>query len=116
MASLTANRIVYEPLRTLAAASITGTYAAVGAGFSNPCRMQKIANTTDRDILVSYNGIDDHDIIPVGSAQILDFGTNKSRASDVSEQPQGTLVYVKTATTNPTTGSIYVTVIYLSEG
>ncbi len=58
MSSLNAIRIMYEELKTLAFGGISGTYAAVGSAFENPDRILKITNTTDANLLISFNGID----------------------------------------------------------
>ncbi len=115
MSSINSIRIAFSSLQSRAFGSITGTYAVVGAAFTNPARLIKITNTTDQNILISFNGLDDNDILPAGSAQIYDYGTNRSSNGSTAEQPLGTQVFVKAETSNPGSGSVYVTVIYLSE-
>lgn len=115
MSSLNSIRIAYDVLRTIAFGDISGNYAAVGSGFSFPARIIKITNTTDANLLVSFNGIDDHDIIPAGMTEIIDYGTNRSASGTTAEQPVGTIVYVKEESASVSEGAVYVTVIYLSE-
>ena len=115
MSALSAIRIAYEALRSRAFGTISGTYAAVGSSLVNPCRILKLNNTTDADLIVSFNGITDHDVIPAGSGTIYDYGTNRSYNGATAELPAGTLVYVKQASGAATIGAMYVTVIYLSE-
>lgn len=107
-------RIRYEALRSLAFGGISGTYAGVGTAFANPVRMLKITNRTDADLLVSFDGVTDRDIIPANTIEVLDYGSNKADTGGQLDQSMGERVYVKQAGGAATTGSVYVTVIYAS--
>jgi hypothetical protein len=111
--SSTSVRIRYEALRSLAFGGISGAYAAVGAVFANPVRMLKITNTTNADLLISFDGVVDRDIIPARTAQIFDYGSNKADTGGQLDQSMGERVYVKQVSA-PSSGSVYVTVIYAS--
>lgn len=106
-------RIRYEVLRSLAFGGISGTYAGVGASFANPVRILKITNTTDADLLISFDGINNRDIVAARSAWIHDYGSNKAETGGQLDQSMGERVYVKQVSA-PTSGSVYVTVIYAS--
>lgn len=110
-------RVRYEPLRTITFSEISGTYAGVGIPFSNPVRILKVTNFTDVNILVSLNGIDDHDIVPASGFFLYDYCSNKSNSGGLLEQPQGDRIYVKAASPSnlPTIGSLYVTIVYASQ-
>ena len=108
-------RVRFEPLRSLAFGSISGTYSGVGLPFANPVRILKFSNETDASILVSINGVDDHDIVAGNGFCLYDFTTNKSDAGGLLEQPQGDRIYVKAESSLPTLGNFYVTVIYASQ-
>lgn len=114
MSVLSAMRLRYETLRSLPFSSISGTYAGVGTPFLNPARVVKIFNLTDANLLISLNGIDDVDIVPSQTGQILDIGSNKSDQAGNFEEPAGDRIYVKQESTPATSGSVYVTVIYAS--
>jgi len=107
-------RIRYEPLRTLAFGGISGTYAGVGIAFANPVRMLKITNTTDANLLISFDGVNDRDIIPAGTIEVLDYGSNSASPVGQLDQSVGDRVYVKQSGGAATSGSVYVTVIYAS--
>lgn len=107
--SLRGQRIRYEPLRSLAFGSISGTYAAVGTGFDNAARMLMIDNLTDANLTLSFDGVHDHLIIASSSGRIIDYATNRVGPVDQLEQAEGTILYVKGA---PSVGSIYLSVIY----
>lgn len=108
-------RVRFEPLRSLAFGSITGTYAGVGLPFSNPVRILKFSNETDVTVLVSINGVDDHDVVAGNGFCLYDFASNKAQSAGLLEQPQGDRIYVKAASGLPTLGTFYVTVIYASQ-
>jgi len=110
-----AQRIGYENLRSLAFGSISSSYAGVGVSFVHPVRMIKVTNLTDINLIISFDGTNDKDIIPSMSAQVYDYATNRIGPVDALEQPAGQRVYVKQETvTAATSGNVYVTVIYAS--
>lgn len=110
---LSAQRIQFENIRSLAAASISGSYVGVGSSFNNAVRMLKVTNLSDADLFISFNGIDDQDIIAATSAYIYDFCSNKTSQSGNLEQPLGTRLYARQVSGAPTNGKgVYVTVIY----
>ena len=106
-----AQKIAYEPLRSLGHASISGTYAGVGTPFANPVRMLKVNNATDANLTISFDGVTDMDFIFANSAYVFDYATNAVDPVGQLEQPLGKRLYVKGS---PSTGSVYVTVIYAS--
>ena len=105
-----------EPLRSLAYTGISGAYALIGSGLVWPSRILKFTNTTNVSVTISWDGTNDHDIIPPNSFCLYDFSTNK-----IVEQgwfaTGGQRFYVKGTSTNPSSGSVYVTTFFgLSEG
>jgi len=108
-------RAAFEPLRTLDWDIVGFGYEAVGLPFANPVRILKVTNLTDEPLLVSFNGVDDHDIVAANGFFLYDFGTNKSDSGGLLEQSQSTRLYVKAATNVPDTGAVYVTIIYASQ-
>lgn len=114
MAVLSSIKIRYENLRTIDFGDILTTYVLVGAPFQNPVRMMKIVNETDQGIFISFDGIDDKDYVPATSGQIYDYCSNKADSAGSLEQSAYTRIYVRSAAT-PTSGSVYVTIIYASD-
>lgn len=108
-------RVRYEPLRSVGFAGISGVYASVGLPFSNPVRILKVTNLTDVVILISLNGIDDHDVVPAYGFFLYDYSSNKANAAGLLEQPQGDRIYVKAEGSLPLIGNLYVTVVYASQ-
>lgn len=104
-------RALAEPLRSLAFGSIGASYMGVGSAFEHPIRILKFFNLTDVSMLVSLDGVEDHDILPPMGYMILDLTANKTR-----EQgwylAEGQRVYVRYLSGAPTLGSFYVTTYY----
>lgn len=113
--SANAVRVAYEDLRSIAFGSISAVYAGVGAPFANPVRILKVTNLTDANLLVSFNGIDDKDVVAANGFYLYDYASDRSETAGTLEQPVGERLYVKSETDDPTEGSIYVTIIYASQ-
>lgn len=109
---LSAIRLRFEPLRSLAFGSITGTYAGVGTPFVHPIRLLKVTNLTDENIIVSFDGITDHDVVAANGFFLYDYASNKADQAGVLEQSVGTRLYIKAESALPTLGNLYVTVQY----
>ena len=107
-------RIRYEPLRSLAFGGISGSYAGVGTAFVNPVRILEIANNTDADLFISFDGIVDRDFIAAKTGKVLDYGTNRANTGGQLDQAMGDRVYVRQVSGAATGGAVYVTVIYAS--
>jgi hypothetical protein len=109
--------IRYEPLRAITNAAITaaaGAYVAVGTPFANPARIIKCTNYTDTNLIISFDGITDHDTIAAFGYYVFDYSTNQAIPGGVLEQPSGTVLWVRVETVNPTLGNLYVTTVYAS--
>lgn len=103
----------FETLRSLAFGSISGTYAAVGTPLIHSARVIVIDNTTDADVFISFDGINNQIIIIAHSGKIIDFSSNRTEPVGVLELPSNTTVYVKQVSA-PSSGSVYVTSMYAS--
>ena len=113
---LSSNRIRFENLRILYAGSVSVFVpTAVGLPFANPVRMLKITNLTDANLLISFNGVDFHDVVTERGFCLYDYGSNKADQPGFLEQALGDRLYVQAITAAPTTGAVYVTVIYASQ-
>lgn len=113
---LSAQLVRYEPLRSLSAASIAAapTYHAIGSVFVNPVRLLKITNVTDANMIVSFNGVDDMDIVVAQSYCLYDYCSDRANQAGVLEQSANTRIYIRYESALPTVGNVYVTLIYAS--
>jgi hypothetical protein len=112
---ISSSRIEFEDLRSLAFGGISGTYAAVGLPFANPIRLLKISNFTDANLLISFNGIDNKDVVAANGFCLYDYCSNRAEQAGYLDQPAGKRLYVKQESGAATSGSVYVTVIYASQ-
>ena len=108
-----ATRINVEPVRSRGFATIAAGFLSVGDPLTNPTNMLVYVNNTDVVLMVSWNGVDDHQpILPGGFVQ--DVTTN--RVSDGGFYiPEHTQFYVRHLDDAPSSGSFYIT-NYYSDG
>jgi hypothetical protein len=102
-------RLYPELLRSLAYGSISGTYAGIGTALLNPSRILYIVNTTDVLLTISFDGIDDHFVIPSQSYILIDITSNMTLTGGSLTIAQGQRIYVKGA---PTSGEVYLSTFY----
>lgn len=103
-------RMLAEPIRSLAAASIGAAYMGIGTALEFPSRLVYIINLTDAQLMFSIDGINDHFTLPEGGFLLLDVSTNQSHTQGFYISI-GQRFYVKEVGT-PTTGSVYVSTFY----
>ena len=96
-------RLYPNPLKSIDSASFTGSYQALGTALENAVRIIKLTNNSTVLVTVSWDGINDHEILPAGSFLLLDASANKEN-SGVCEISQGTQFLVKASAG---TGSVY---------
>ncbi len=102
-------RAFFEPMRSLAFGSISGSYAAIGAGFSHPARVIIFQNQTNATVTFSLDGVNDHFPLLANGYFVLDVSANKDASSFGLYFATGTVVYVKGS---PGSGSVTVSVVY----
>lgn len=99
--------VVIDILRSLAAGSISGAFAAVGTPFTSAVRLICLTNNTDGDMFFSDDGINNKLFIPKGSFKLFDLASNKTNNNTTYVLRTGTQFYVKQSSA-PTTGSVYI--------
>lgn len=104
--------VVFDILRELDYTSFTGSLVAVGTPFAYPVRMMKIINTSDVDLYISDDGLNNKDKIPAGSFELYDFCSNKTETGGSFLYPADTQIYVVPVSGSATKGSVSITVIY----
>lgn len=103
-------RLLPETIRTIGFASIGAAYMGIGTGFANPVVIFHLQNLTDALLTFSFDGVNDHLVLPASGFILLDVSTNKS-ISNAMFISQGQRIYVKENGV-PTSGSVYLTVFY----
>jgi hypothetical protein len=99
------------PLKSLAFGSIGAAYAAVGTALQNPVNVVTITNTTDVQLLISTDGVNDHIVVPSQSWAVRDISAMRTATSEDSTIKAGTQFYAKGT---PTVGSVYIEALYIS--
>lgn len=101
-----------DALRTVVFGSITGTYTAVGGPLGYQARIICFTNKTNQDVTFSMDGVTDQLIVPASSFKLFDLTTNHRPINqDDFCFAIGTQWYVKYLVA-PTSGSVYIEVIY----
>jgi hypothetical protein len=115
MAQIQSAQLVrYEPIRSLGYADIASTYSLVGTRFANPVRILKVVNLSDANLMISFDGVDDYDVVAAGGGYIYDYCSDRNALGGNFEQPANTQVYVKYIGSAPMENGVYVVVIYAS--
>ena len=102
-----------EPVRTLAFGSISGTYMGVGTAIGNPLRQFFIQNLTDKTLMFSFDGINDHFPLPASGFLLDDVTSNKTTTSGFY-LAEGSRLYVKDLGVPTTLGAVYFSSFYAS--
>lgn len=99
-------RLFPETLRTVAFGSISGTYTGIGIPFENEIRLFHLQNLTDETLLFSFDGINDHEILPTMGFLLIDCTSNRTNIGGSLVIAQMTRIYVKQSGV-PTSGAVY---------
>ena len=102
-------RITFDAVRELPFGSISGTYAALGTPLAEHVRIFSINNSTDQEVYISFDGINDHLRMASNSFKLFDFSSNKVR-DDGLFLAVGTQVYVKEVSASVTSGAVWLEV------
>lgn len=114
-------RLMAEPIRERGPGAavpdtLTTVYQTVGSAMAHPIRQLVFYNLSDKAVYFSFNGIDNHFVLAVNGAFVLDITANKTFPEGwfVAE---GQTIYAKvTGGVNATAGAVYVTALYGQEG
>jgi len=113
MSNNLAIQITPETLRTLAFGSISGTYAGIGTPLAEPSRIYYLVNQTDVLLTFSWDGINDHFVVPAGSYILIDVTSNRTNVGGAFAVAANTRTYVKGS---PGSGSVYLSSFYGNSG
>lgn len=95
-------------LAAVNADTFDGTYHLVG-GIPQACFMLRFINNTTEDVLVSYDGVNDNDVVIHGTTTQLESQTNSQPNNFTCLFPRGMNIYLKAATG---TGEFYIAGYY----
>lgn len=105
----------FDTLRSISAASLIGTYGAVGSALSTQAVCIAFKNMTNGDVIVSTDPANATGmlIFPANSYTVYDIRTNSPTLTDLMFAT-GTIFYAKDGTTVATTGSFYIEAVILN--
>lgn len=104
-------RAIPDTLRQIAATSFDNTFQAVGTPLIYPSPLVKFINNTSVLVIVSWDGVTFHDVMPSETFTIYDFCSDAGTTAGWYA-PEGTQFYVNGSVG---TGSFYIVVFYTSE-
>lgn len=71
-------RFKAEPIRRLGFGSIGPAYMTVGTELDNAARIINVQNLTDTVLMFSFDGVDDHFVLPASGFILLDVTGNRT--------------------------------------
>ena len=106
------NRAMADQLRSLAFGSISSSYAPVGPPLEFPTRLICFTNNTDADVIFTMDGSTDQIIVVSKGFKLLDITTNHRPINQDDFCFSIGIQWSVRSLTSPTTGSVYIEVIY----
>lgn len=100
--------IVPDVLRSIEATTFTGNFLPIGTPLAYSMRIIKFQNFTNQTVFISWDGVNENDVLPPGAFTLLDISANKENAVYL-EIEKGTQFYVQA---NAGTGFFYITCLY----
>lgn len=100
-----------DALRSLGFGSITASYVELGTSFTHTMRIIRIVNTTDSDLLFSFDAVTDNMIVPAGSFVLYDVTSNTENTVPFFVFAKGTQFYVKYSSA-PSQGTVYLECLF----
>lgn len=86
-------------LSTFDSASLTGAYQAInGTGLSDDVKVLRIINDSDQTITISYDGINDGDVIITKTAETYEFQANAQEVPEgagIKYARKGQIIFAK---------------------
>lgn len=100
----------FDQIRSLGFGSISASYAALGIPLGHASRVFRISNSTNGDVFISVDAVNNNFFLPAGSFVLYDIASDDD-PDDRFRVSKGTQFYVKQSTA-PTAGAVYLEVIY----
>jgi len=111
---MSAKRVYFDTLRSLAFGGISGVYAAVGSALTVEPRIICLTNNTDAGMIFSDDNTNTTGklFLPPGTFKLFDLTANMVPGKDDSFViAKGTIIYVKQASA-PSSGGVYLEYIH----
>ena len=108
-------RAEIDAVRELAFGSISGSFTAVGTPLTQHARVVIFTNSSNAEIYISTDGTTNNLRLASNSFKLIDFSTNKIR-DDGLFVSIGTQFYTKQVSGAPSSGAVWIEVIYAAGG
>lgn len=76
---------------------LAGFQTVYTPGLDHPCFMLRFINDSNTDVIVSYDGVIDHEYVLLGTDLTLSFQTNSQPNNKAALMAKGTQIYVRGA-------------------
>jgi hypothetical protein len=92
-------RAAFDAVKSFDLTTLSASYQAIGTALAFPSVMLKLVNTSAVAVTVSFDGVNDNEVIPAATTVQYNFGSNAQSTSgdDRLALPKGTVIYVKGA-------------------
>lgn len=114
--STTATRILAENLQHANFGAIGVGFTPLGVPLFNPAVLMVLTNTTNRSVIFSFDGVNDHVFLASDASLTLDFSSNKVNDRGLF-MANNTTVYVTQGPDGaPGSGAVWVSAFYAYPG
>lgn len=106
----TGNAVKHIEAMHFDASSLTANYQIMNElGFEDACFLMRMHNASSTNIMISFDGINDHEYLSNGSSLQLPAQSNAEPQGFVSKFAKGTKIYIKAALgfKIPISGTVY---------
>ena len=108
-------RVQFDPIRELAFGGISGAYAVVGGPLTDHARLVRFVNSTNAEIYISDDGVNNKIRLGASSFFLIDVTANKVQDDGLFVHV-GTQFYAQQVSGAPSSGAVWIEVIYASGG
>ena len=106
----TKNSVLPIAMTSINATGVSTAYATINAsGTTNSCIILRLVNNTNKNLIVSFDGINDHDFVKAG--EILELSPTSNYAG-IPGFKKGTVIHVKSDAAG--TGLAYLSGYYIN--
>jgi hypothetical protein len=109
------NGIKAIEMQSLDVSTLVGAaFSPIGVGLPHACFMLRIDNDSDINLVISYDGVTEHDFLHAGSTEVL-FGFPQAPNMSAT-MAEHTVIYAANSTGGAGTGDVYVIGYYQDKG
>lgn len=106
------NRVYSNTFTYFDATLLDLTFQVCDPGILNPCIMLKIVNTSDANVIISYDGVHGHDVILASSDIVLPFQEGSRQPGHKAMFARGTPVYLMAENGAAQLGEVFIISYY----